>query len=65
MSVGRPKNKETDELENLFKIHLSQFFSDGKLPTPKNEIWSVLRDKFSVKKQTNQFIQPLQGGSKI
>lgn len=55
MSVGRPKNKETDELENLFKIHLSQFFSDGKLPTPKNEIWSVLRDKFSVKK-TNKSI---------
>lgn len=50
MSVGRPKDKETHELENLLKIHSDQFVSDGRILPPKNAIWTVLRDKCSVKK---------------
>lgn len=51
MSVGRPKDKLTYELEGLFKIHIDKFVVNGKLLPPKNEIWSFLRDKLSVKKQ--------------
>lgn len=51
MSVGRPKDKITYELENLFKIHIDDIVENGKLLPPKDKIWTIFRDKLSVKKE--------------
>lgn len=50
MSVGRPKDKFSCELEYLFQNNLAKILCDAKILPPKNEIWSILRDMCSVKK---------------
>lgn len=50
MPPGRPKSEAASELEDIFKIHVDKFVSDGDVLPPTDKIWSVLRDKCSHKK---------------
>lgn len=52
MSVGRPKDKSSVELDNLFQSYSVQFIRNGKLLPPKDQIWTVISEDLSVKKSS-------------
>lgn len=55
MSFGRPEEKETKDLEELFPEYEEQIVQNGRVVPPKSEIWSRIRTKHSIEK-TNKAI---------